>query len=105
MEGKSCVWTEDDVVTAVGMFVLRLDDSGATDSVSISRSLDRNLLTDLGSPPIPIRAFCITKGDMDDIELLGSEIMRNLVLRESWSTLRLGSMRPSPGLGFKEATG
>ncbi|GFU45339.1 transposable element Tcb2 transposase [Trichonephila clavipes] len=29
MEGKSCVWAEDDVVTAVGMFVLRLDDSGA----------------------------------------------------------------------------
>ncbi|GFW09714.1 hypothetical protein TNCV_867771 [Trichonephila clavipes] len=29
MEGKSYVWAEDDVVTAVGMFVLRLDDSGA----------------------------------------------------------------------------
>ncbi|GFW85735.1 hypothetical protein TNCV_853841 [Trichonephila clavipes] len=29
MEGKSCVSAEDDVVTAVGIFVLRLDDSGA----------------------------------------------------------------------------
>ncbi|GFW60412.1 hypothetical protein TNCV_942791 [Trichonephila clavipes] len=29
MEGKSCVWAEDDVVTAVGIFVLCLDDSGA----------------------------------------------------------------------------
>ncbi|GFV21144.1 hypothetical protein TNCV_4267771 [Trichonephila clavipes] len=29
MEGKSCAWVEDDVVTAVGIFVLRLDDSGA----------------------------------------------------------------------------
>ncbi|GFX70221.1 hypothetical protein TNCV_4616581 [Trichonephila clavipes] len=30
MEGKSCVWAEDDVVTAVGIFVLCLDDSGAS---------------------------------------------------------------------------
>ncbi|GFV21159.1 hypothetical protein TNCV_4267921 [Trichonephila clavipes] len=29
MEGKSCAWVEDDVVTAVGILVLRLDDSGA----------------------------------------------------------------------------
>ncbi|GFW63674.1 hypothetical protein TNCV_4329621 [Trichonephila clavipes] len=30
MEGKSCVWAEDDVVTAVGIFVLCLDNSGAS---------------------------------------------------------------------------
>ncbi|GFW36240.1 hypothetical protein TNCV_4931021 [Trichonephila clavipes] len=29
MQGKNCVLAEDDVVTAVEMFVLRLDDSGA----------------------------------------------------------------------------
>ncbi|GFW36301.1 hypothetical protein TNCV_1727291 [Trichonephila clavipes] len=30
MEGNSCVWAEDDVAIAVGIFVLCLDDSGAT---------------------------------------------------------------------------
>ncbi|GFX85851.1 hypothetical protein TNCV_2472531 [Trichonephila clavipes] len=62
MEGKSCVWAEDDVLIAVGIFVLCLDDSGAN-VVSISKSPDRSFLIDFGSPPIPIIALWITKGD------------------------------------------
>ncbi|GFU32834.1 hypothetical protein TNCV_4154651 [Trichonephila clavipes] len=30
MEGKGCVWAEDDVIIAVGIFVLCLDDTGAS---------------------------------------------------------------------------
>ncbi|GFW77544.1 hypothetical protein TNCV_2499361 [Trichonephila clavipes] len=100
MEGKSRAWVEDYVVTAEEhsyIFSLGLDDSSATESVLISRSPDRNILTDLGSPPIPTRAFCIAKGDLEDISLFGSEISRNLVFEEIFSMFRLGNTRPLPG--------
>ncbi|GFW59469.1 hypothetical protein TNCV_2633411 [Trichonephila clavipes] len=59
MEGKSCVWA-DDVVIAVGIFALCLDDSGAN-IVSISKPPDRSFLIDIVSPPIPIIALWTTK--------------------------------------------
>ncbi|GFU73446.1 hypothetical protein TNCV_3675931 [Trichonephila clavipes] len=46
--------------------------------VSTSRSPNHNLLTDIGSPPIPLRALCIANGDFRDMALLGKIINKNL---------------------------
>ncbi|GFX99760.1 hypothetical protein TNCV_257991 [Trichonephila clavipes] len=45
--------------------------------VSINKSPERNFFTDFGSPPIPLRAFCIAKGDFRDISLLGIDRIKN----------------------------
>ncbi|GFW87100.1 hypothetical protein TNCV_5124541 [Trichonephila clavipes] len=48
MESKSCVWAEDNVVIAVGIFVLCLDDSGAKeDKTSGSEMTPRHEFNDL----------------------------------------------------------
>ncbi|GFX20436.1 transposable element Tcb1 transposase [Trichonephila clavipes] len=44
----------------------------------LDRTPNRNLLTDLGSPPVPTRAFCIAKGDLEDISVFGRQINKNL---------------------------
>ncbi|GFX47666.1 hypothetical protein TNCV_699201 [Trichonephila clavipes] len=91
MEGKSCVWAEDDVVTAVGIFGLCLDDSGASSRLQSVEACQRDAHLEQVSCPnlcISMRAFCMAKGDTFNISLLGSEMIKNLILRESWSTLR-----------------
>ncbi|GFV23664.1 hypothetical protein TNCV_5108501 [Trichonephila clavipes] len=60
------------------VFVSRKDFVCVEELVSTSRSPDRNLLTDFGSPPIPFRALCIVNGDLIDRALLGKEINKNL---------------------------
>ncbi|GFS93545.1 hypothetical protein TNCV_87181 [Trichonephila clavipes] len=64
--------------------------------VSTSRSPDRNLLTDFGSPPIPFRALCIANGDLRDMALLGKEISKSLARLAVSSIARLGNTRPLP---------
>ncbi|GFU59802.1 hypothetical protein TNCV_4343571 [Trichonephila clavipes] len=64
--------------------------------VSTSRSPDRNLSTDFGSPPIPFRALCIANGDLRDMALLGKEISKNLTRLAVSSIARLGNTRPLP---------
>ncbi|GFX25500.1 hypothetical protein TNCV_1407661 [Trichonephila clavipes] len=62
-------------------------------------SPERNFFTDFGSPPIPLRAFCIAKGDFRDILLL--EIRRRIPFdfqRTSLAGLALDSATSS-GLG------
>ncbi|GFT69258.1 hypothetical protein TNCV_2254041 [Trichonephila clavipes] len=46
----------------------------------MSKSPDRKRLTDLGSPPIPINALWIAKGDCFDISLFDKDNIKNLVL-------------------------
>ncbi|GFU15242.1 hypothetical protein TNCV_3937971 [Trichonephila clavipes] len=48
--------------------------------VSMSKSPDRKRLTELGSPPIPINALWIAKGDCFDISLFEKDNIKNLVL-------------------------
>ncbi|GFW50010.1 hypothetical protein TNCV_2315921 [Trichonephila clavipes] len=56
------------------VFASRKDFVCVEELVSTSRSPDRNLLTDFGSPPIPFRALCIVNADFRDMALLGKEI-------------------------------
>ncbi|GFT49044.1 hypothetical protein TNCV_3875071 [Trichonephila clavipes] len=100
MEGKSCVWAEDDVLIVVGIFVLCLDDSGAN-VVSISKSPDRSFLIDFGSPPIPMIALWITKGDFRAISQFGNDKIKKLEHLATLSIRRLGN----PGHEFKESMG
>ncbi|GFU43946.1 hypothetical protein TNCV_3101281 [Trichonephila clavipes] len=46
----------------------------------MSKSPDRKRLTELGSPPIPINALWIAKGDCFDISLFEKDNIKNLVL-------------------------
>ncbi|GFV26392.1 hypothetical protein TNCV_5087051 [Trichonephila clavipes] len=92
MEGNSCFWEEDDVAIAVGIFVLCLDDSGKC-SLAISKSPDRSFLIDFGSPPIPIIALWITKGDFRAISQFGNNKIKKL---EHLATLSIRRRRKIP---------
>ncbi|GFX20290.1 hypothetical protein TNCV_1438491 [Trichonephila clavipes] len=65
--------------------------------VSTSRSPDRNLLTDFGSPAIFFRALCMANDDFVDMTLFGKEINEYLTCVAVSSTLRLGKTIPLPG--------
>ncbi|GFU04144.1 hypothetical protein TNCV_862901 [Trichonephila clavipes] len=64
--------------------------------ISTSRSPDCKRFTDLGSPPIPIRALLIANGDFVNIPLSGKYKSKNLVCAAILSTLGLGNTRPLP---------
>ncbi|GFW41928.1 hypothetical protein TNCV_6371 [Trichonephila clavipes] len=48
------------------------------DVVSINKSPERNFLSDFGSPPIPLRAFCMANGDLRTISLLALTLQQCL---------------------------
>ncbi|GFX22718.1 transposable element Tc1 transposase [Trichonephila clavipes] len=50
-----------------------------------------------GSPPIPLRAFCMAKGDFRDISLLGNEKISKREVVAMLSMFKLGKTRPLPG--------
>ncbi|GFU64265.1 hypothetical protein TNCV_3780761 [Trichonephila clavipes] len=99
-----CAWVEEDGVEIVGIdgdiYGIGRDEGGSSnllknnlekknsreekdfvclaEIVSTSRSSDRNLFTDFGSPSIPERTLCIAKGDFVDNSLSGKEINKNM---------------------------
>ncbi|GFW58780.1 hypothetical protein TNCV_379631 [Trichonephila clavipes] len=74
----------------------------------MSKSPDRKRLTELGSPPIPINALWIAKGDCFDISLFEKDNIKNLVLAAIPLTRRripFDSQRTSlAGLALESAT-
>ncbi|GFU53021.1 hypothetical protein TNCV_4853701 [Trichonephila clavipes] len=64
--------------------------------VSTSRSPDRNLLTNFGSPPISLIALCIANCDFRDMALLGKETNKNFTRLAVSSILRFVNTRPLP---------
>ncbi|GFT03590.1 hypothetical protein TNCV_576181 [Trichonephila clavipes] len=54
----------------------------------MSKSPDRKRLTELGSPPIPINALWIAKGDCFDISLFEKDNIKNLVLSSNSINVR-----------------
>ncbi|GFX73399.1 hypothetical protein TNCV_3402101 [Trichonephila clavipes] len=54
------------------MLANKKDFDCTADTVSINKSPERNFLTYFESPPIPLKAFCMSKGNFSDISLLGA---------------------------------
>ncbi|GFW14535.1 hypothetical protein TNCV_2358591 [Trichonephila clavipes] len=67
------------------------------DTVSINESPERNFFTDFGSPPIPLRAFCMAKGDFCDILLFGKDKIKNRECLAIVSMAVVGKTWPLPG--------
>ncbi|GFV97726.1 hypothetical protein TNCV_2313111 [Trichonephila clavipes] len=72
------LWGVTVSVKSMNVLSDKYDFDCTADFVFISKPPDRIFLTDYGSP-IPYKAFCIAKGDLLDISLLGKEKMKRCI--------------------------